>query len=104
MESAAARPPAATRAVIGAASPAISGLASTMMSRSTFSSLAVSGLSKAPGANVITPSPFLSLTARRPVSSQAVNHSSERASWIVAPATESIRFVFAKAATAGAVV
>ena len=70
VDSAAARPPAATRATTQLGNPAISGFARTMMSRSMVSSFAVSLC----GPRYWTaPSPLWSSHFTRPVSSQLVN-------------------------------
>ena len=70
VESAAASPPAATRPMIQLGNAAISGFASTMMSRSIVSSFVV-----ASPTYWMSPSPFLSSKVIRPVCSHFVNHS-----------------------------
>ena len=97
VERAAASAPAATRATTQFGSPAISGFARTMMSRFTSSSF-VSGSPT----YCISPSPFLSSNLIRLVASHLVNHSGT--SLYSTLLTVLIRFVFANAATAGAVV
>ena len=96
VESAAARPPAAVSPTTQAGSRAISGLASTMMSRSMTNS--------APGPSEywMSPSPFRSVNEISPVVSQLRNQSG--ASAIGVPWSVWIRFTRAKAATAGAAV
>ncbi|MNE70702.1 hypothetical protein D3C80_1665160 [compost metagenome] len=95
VDSAAARPPAAIKAITQPGRLAISGLANTMMSRSTYSSVAASvgalvtmrspltprsgpkvgaPANGAPGPYWILPSPFLSSQAIRPDFSQLVTH------------------------------
>ena len=97
VDSAAASAPATTSATTQAGSSAISGLASTMMSLFTFSSF-VSGSPT----YWMMPSLFLSSNVMSPVPSHLLNHSGiDEYSALL---TVLIRFVRAKAATAGAVV
>ena len=96
VESAAASPPAATRPTTHAGSSAISGLASTMMSRSMKSS------ASGPSPYWMIPSPLRSVNAISPVASQFLNH--EGASAYAVWWSVWIMFTRAKAATAGAVV
>ena len=77
VESAAASPPAATRPATQFGSPAISGFASTTMSRSIVSSFAIGvpAASRAPAPTYwMRPSPLRSSKAMRPVRSHVVNH------------------------------
>ena len=97
VESAAARPPAATSAMTQFGSFAISGLASTMMSRSTLTSFTFGSF-----AICMTPSPFLSSQPTSLVFSQFLNQ--EGASAYFVPWIVLMKLVRAKAATAGAVV
>ena len=96
VESAAARPPAATNPTTHAGSSAISGLASTMMSRSMTSS--------APGPSLywMRPSPFWSVNRMSPVAAQFRNQSGASAKGVLWSVW--IMLTRAKAATAGAVV
>ena len=124
VESAAATPPAATSAMTQPGRPAISGLASTIISRSIYTSLIDSvgwlfnnrspwapvfplndglvGERAAPEPYCMMPSLFLSCQAISPVFSQFPNHSGASAYGVLC--TVSTKFNRAKDATAGAVV
>ena len=97
VESAAASPPAATSPTTQFGSREISGLASTMMSRSM-----VSSFSSGSATYWMLPSPLRSSKEISPVPSHLLNHSGMASyGW---PATVSSRLARAKTATAGAVV